>query len=81
MQETSEPLFMLKAPKSEKQVKAQGEWAVLIIAGNLLLVSNYAAAAVTQLKQIAPPGALRFQRSVGPEFFASYGSIRLKACG
>ncbi len=64
---------MLKAPKPEKQAKVQGEWAVLIMAGNLLLVSNYAAAAVARLKQIVPPGARRFQRSVGPEFFASYG--------
>jgi len=65
--------FMLKAPKTDKPAKVQGEWAVLIMAGNLLLVSNYAVAAVARLKQIVPPGARRFQRSVGLEFFASYG--------
>lgn len=53
--------------------EVRGEWAVLISAGNLLLISNYATAAVERLKLIVPPGARRFYRKVNAEFFTAYG--------
>lgn len=61
-------------PKNKKEPEEiRGEWAVLISAGNLLLISNYATAAVERLKLIVPPGARRFYRKVNAEFFAAYG--------
>lgn len=53
--------------------KIAGEWAVLVTAGNLLLISDYAAATVERLKQIIPPGARRFYRNVSADFLAAYG--------
>lgn len=48
-------------------------WCVLIVAENLYVVGAYRERAVAVLKLIVPPGARRFYRTAGPEFFAPFG--------
>lgn len=47
-------------------------WCVLIAAENLYVVGTYRERAVAIIKMSVPPGARRFYRQAGPEFFAPF---------
>jgi hypothetical protein len=60
--------------KESKTQKNQNEasWCVLFEAENLYVVGVYRERAVAILKMIVPPGARRFYRQAGSEFFAPF---------
>ncbi|MEI6043256.1 MAG: hypothetical protein WCS37_02575 [Chloroflexota bacterium] len=53
----------------ERQSQPEESWCVVIATENLYVVGTYRERAVAILKLIVPPGARRFYRQAGPEFF------------
>ncbi len=57
------------AETKERKKRPPESWCVLVAAENLYVVGAYRERAVAILKMIVPPGARRFYRQAGPEFF------------
>jgi len=67
-----------KQAKTKKSPQSEASWCAVMATDNLYIVGAYRERAVALLKLIVPPGARRFHRQAGPEFFSGFGLSSLQ---